>query len=98
MSRITHVAVTGSESPAILSISLPFFWIVDAVSMIDQRMIVVLLPIVGIAVFESSWVGSHEGILRKEKWSTIVESQGQNKSIKSFSVFKKITLCPAAVI
>src|SRR5690606_10167120 len=48
---ITIIGIAGGKSPAVFTISLKRFWIIYAVTIIDQRVVLILLPIVGIAVF-----------------------------------------------
>src|SRR2546421_6110380 len=66
--------------------------------MVDESMIPVLLPIIGVLIIQSMRIKPKKRIVRKEQGASIVKTQGQIETVECFSIFKKITLCPPAMV
>src|SRR5436190_19280741 len=98
MGIVTFVVITRRQSPAIFTVSLEFFRIVETIGMIDQRMVFILLPVIGVSVFQPSWIQSQERIMREEQRTAIVKAQWQFYTVKLLSIFKEITDGPTAMI
>ena len=61
---------------------------------VDQCMIFVLLPIIGISVLQPSWIEPKKRIMCKEKRAAIIKTKRQFNTIEFSSIFKIIAIVP----
>src|SRR5687768_8569470 len=64
MRHIAFVAIPCCEAPAILCISCKLFRIINAPGTVDQGMVLILFPVIGMPVGKSTWIYSLESIMR----------------------------------
>src|SRR5881227_2203834 len=81
MGHIAAIAVACRESPAVGAIALVMLRVLDAVLAIDERVVAVLFPVIGMPVLQSVGINPHEAIVGKEQRAAIVESQRQLHAI-----------------
>ena len=67
MRAIALIAFAGRQSPAGLAIAAIPRGIAYTVFVIYQRVMAILLPIIGIAIFEPAWIEPEKRIMRKEQ-------------------------------
>src|SRR5258708_312442 len=94
MGAIALVIVAGCQPPAIFSVSFEMFRIRNAVLPVYQSLIQVLLPIVGVFVFQSPRVDTDKGVVRKEQRAAVILTKREPYPVIGAAVEKVFTLQP----
>src|SRR5215475_9679313 len=98
MRAVALVIVARGEAPAIRSVALVALRVADAVLAVDQRVLDVLVPVVGVAVLESARIEEEEGIVSEEERPAIVGAEGQLEVVVGAPVAEVVPLAVAAMI
>ena len=98
MRIVSDMVVAGGESPARRTVSHFIQWIRDAVSAIDQGVLCILFPIIGIIILQVTRIKPQVRIMREKKRSTIRVSQWQGISVIGIVIDDIAGLCPTIVI
>src|SRR5208283_919221 len=72
--------------------------VVEAVGVVDQRLVTVLFPIIGILIFQPPGIEAQKGILREEKRAAVIEAEGEGKAIEGFTVAEEIATRPTLMV
>src|SRR3954464_2625536 len=98
MGVISFIVIAGGQAPAVGAIAFELLWIVDAVGVVDERMVLILFPVISVLIFQTSGVESEEGVVSKEEGTAIREAQRKGDAIVAAAVVKMIAFSPAMVI
>src|SRR5258708_6110888 len=98
MGVVSLIVVAGRKAPAVRTIPFKMMGVADAILPVDQGMIAVLLPVIGVPILQSVGAQAKKGIMREKKGAAIFEAQGEPDPIIFAVVLKMVAFRPAAVI
>ena len=90
--------VARAQAPAGGAVALEAMRVAQAMRPVDQRMALVLLPVVGIAVAQAARVQAHEGIVREEQWPAPVAAERQGDAVEGPAVPERPSPRPALMV
>src|SRR5690606_496054 len=81
MGRIAFVIIAGGEPPGVGAVAFVSFRIFNAVVVMYQGVVSVLIPIIRIGIAQVPGIQSQEGIMAEEQRSSVGRSQRQTDPI-----------------
>src|SRR6185437_14623904 len=95
---VTGIAVACRKAPALRTIAGEPVRVGDAVGAVDQGVRAILLPIIRIAIAQSSRVEAEKRKMRKEQRPAARRAERQGVAVKIMAVAERRAVCPTAVI
>src|SRR5688500_8440298 len=98
MVAIMSVVFAGGQAPAFWAIAFIALGILDAVGAVDQCVVCILLPVIGVFVLKSLGIQAHEGILRQEQRPAHFGPERQGDTLVGLAIFHIIPCRPSLVV